>query len=925
MGKVKNIMKYLNTSAKFRFELSVDYINLKSYENMYVTFELVKGSAIIKSDEKILLKNKRAYFKRSVEIKLTLYLKKHNKSYENNFFFLIFYIINNDEKYILGKCKINFSEFININQFYYIKLPIKNNLLNKGFVNLKIKCYNLEEEEEKNKSEINNYVSNSSTANYILRKNKNILEGSVNENNYKHIDDNNNNNPYTLHSNENYIPCKENNNMNHLNEINIYNIKKKDNSNVANLNQIKWNHTTLNNCKTNKNGISNNETQENSKISNNSECNSPHNYNDVSIIPLKKCINDSFKKLKEMNKLSSKTIFDINKREIKEDLINKNYDDEHLNYKVTNEELNQNLKNYGVSKKENNNTEKKKAEIQFSSDHDCHSEIQSNKCNRINKEETESDSNLKVHAMIGNMEKAIRNSQIIENMNYFYLKEEMNDNGEKCYNKPNRANDDELDKQNFYNLEDLSESKIDFQIDRELSEISDDTKLNNHNINKKNSLVEESNESIKTFIGVKKNLELLSDKRNEEIKILLNEISQLEKNSQLKEEDMKKLIFKILKNYVKFSKKKCEEFEFFIKNLKQLLFILNAEEFSSDIVDKKRVTNRHNGIHSFEKFTKKDIKINHDIIFNEKCEILHDNESIPNENIILRNFKKIDNYCNIVLDKNINIFSLCTHFETISEYINSLFILKKKEVIYVMQILINIFNGLIEKQKIPEDLKKKKYNCLVNIEDENIKYLSDEWNEKFINEEETTKENISKLEKEKINILEENKEFNNNYNILESIPFYSKIGGSYEKSIANDSTIKKLTDDVNNVQQIIEELKNSFEENKKYVSIKINNDDLIKKIINQYNIENGKIEVDGYPYVTLESIINQNILLNVEKKKIANMKKFSNLNIEKTKTKKYHKKIKELERELMNTKLLFAQSETKREQEINELKKKYVY
>ncbi|CRG93191.1 hypothetical protein PGAL8A_00089500 [Plasmodium gallinaceum] len=922
MEKAKNIMKYLNTSSeKYKFELLVDYINLKYHENIYVTFELVRGTRKILSDEKVLLKNEKAYFKKLIEIKLTLFHKKYNKSYKNKFFLLIFYIITNDEKYIIGKCKIDFSEYININEFYNIKFPIKYNLLNKGFAYVKINCCNLKDKKKTNaNSSVPNslvFPLNSNATNDILRRDKNILDEHSNENNYNHISDNNNNDTCILQPNENYIPYNENNNMNPLNEINIYNdnIEKKYKRNIVNLNKIKSSHTTLNSCNINKNNITNDQTQENSMVSNTNEHCCPHNYSDTSIIYLKKCINDSFKKLKEINNLNSKTISDINKQEIKEDVINKNCSDKNLNPRIINEQYDKNFKNYKENQKEYNDKEKKKEEKIQLSDSNYNTEIHNNDYYKINKKEDESNSNLKVQVLIGNMDKVIKNSHIIRNINSLYLEEEIKSNKEMIYNEFNKEIVDEVDKENFDNIKNPSEDMRDFQFYEELNEISDDKKLDNENIN-------ENNELNKTYTELEKCYELLLDKRNKEIKILSNKIFLLKKNSQIKEEKMKKMTIKIIKNYVEFSKRKCKEFIFVINNLKQLLSILNDEECFSDVDGKKNIAINLN---DSEIFKKKNIKINDNIIFNQKCEYLYDIECINNKNIIIRNFQKIDYYCNIILKEDTDIYALYNHFEVIDEYINSLFTLKKEEMVNVMEILINIINELIEKQNIPVSLKKKKYNSLINIKGENIKNLNNKWDEKFINMEEIVKEKISKLEKEKNILTQENREINNNFNALEKIPLYPNIISLYEKNISTTSTIKKLTEDVHNLQQIIEELKNSLINDKKYVNINIESNDLIQKIINQYNNENNESEIDEYSYISSKSIYNKNMVYNVKKKKTTNKKNFSNYNIEKNEEEKYHKKVKELENELMNTKLLLAQSETKREEEINEFKKKYIH
>ncbi|GAB65274.1 hypothetical protein PCYB_052920, partial [Plasmodium cynomolgi strain B] len=83
----------------------------------------------------------RAYFKNPIVVDLTLYCKKNKQEFEKKIYFFIFYKICGNKKLVIGKTKIDFSQFVSTSsQLYNVSFVILKNILNCGTAHLKIYC-----------------------------------------------------------------------------------------------------------------------------------------------------------------------------------------------------------------------------------------------------------------------------------------------------------------------------------------------------------------------------------------------------------------------------------------------------------------------------------------------------------------------------------------------------------------------------------------------------------------------------------------------------------------------------------------------------------------------------------------------------------------------------------------------------------------
>ncbi|ANQ08467.1 Uncharacterized protein PCOAH_00025760 [Plasmodium coatneyi] len=146
MGKIKRLFRRARRERqKHKFDISVNFIELKNDNNdiLQVAYELVRNSKFITSSEQAQLRKGRAYFKNPLVMDLTLYCKKkQTKIWEKKkFFFFIFYKICGNKNVVIGKTKIDFSQFVSTsNQLYNVSFVILKNMLNCGTAHLKVRC-----------------------------------------------------------------------------------------------------------------------------------------------------------------------------------------------------------------------------------------------------------------------------------------------------------------------------------------------------------------------------------------------------------------------------------------------------------------------------------------------------------------------------------------------------------------------------------------------------------------------------------------------------------------------------------------------------------------------------------------------------------------------------------------------------------------
>ncbi|EUD66947.1 hypothetical protein C922_02531 [Plasmodium inui San Antonio 1] len=144
-GKIKSLFwRAGQKEQKHRFDVSVDFIELKNDSNTQVKYDLARNSRVITSSEQAQLWKGRAYFKNPLVVDLTLYCKKNKQEFEKKIYFFIFYKIYENKKLVIGKTKIDFSQFVSTSsQLYKVSFVILKNKLNCGTAHLKVRCGNM--------------------------------------------------------------------------------------------------------------------------------------------------------------------------------------------------------------------------------------------------------------------------------------------------------------------------------------------------------------------------------------------------------------------------------------------------------------------------------------------------------------------------------------------------------------------------------------------------------------------------------------------------------------------------------------------------------------------------------------------------------------------------------------------------------------
>ncbi|SCA48685.1 conserved Plasmodium protein, unknown function [Plasmodium ovale] len=950
MGKIRGIARKIYKSVeKHKLELSVDYIELTFYKNIYVTFELIRNSRVIVSTERVLLNEGRAYFKNSIEINVTLFHKRNEKEFENKNYTLIFYRIIQNKKHIIGNSQIDISQFAHTNILHSISLPLELNSINSGTVHLHVSCRSLEEGINGSKNR-NRYSSvpvfptsslNFSTLNdFPHSKDETKLRGpqfaSIREKCTKG----------GIHDSKR---AKEEHNSV---ASPAFAIGVAGENTERSMSKVKIHRRSLSSVNINEGSIYNIfEREKNAALGESRERHLNSSYmEDKTVSHLKMCINDALHRLKEMNNPNANQC----------DLHMLDQTGVQTSQKSYIRENGKREKKIGVTiGKTGYKWEDERDKGDSTTNISIH-EAPVNPGLLASKWKAEEPYlNLQVRPFIGNMEKAIENAETIKNINRYFLEKR-------------KSVDKETQPLNYTEVE---------RTLRDSKENPDSYKMSRNNLSKEKDtfgkIIIRNNEY--SHLGWDRNLVGWQQCKMP----LAKEKFQVadDNGDDVDDDELRNIVLIIVQRSVLFSMERYEHFELLLRELKDLLLLLTSKKTQrggSNLLSgkKTRLKNTLDFSHNFGKtFQQHGYQYwdhlspkgdNSDRAIGKSCgyggSYVGGYDGDNNGNLAA--FKeKIADYCRKELTPNMDIYSAKSHFEIVSKRINLLFCYIREEIGDTIDYLKSFLNNekMDRHKESIENLSQEKIFINNNhLKRECVTYRtidSSNYKGQFINGEKKFSGRRKFKIEESIHTdspYRINRPHNSCNELLKSRPintsYILKDCSDEEKNNMNvSSTVIKLTEDVHNMQQMIKRLTHVYaidEEVNERTNMNSfddtpithgNNAPYIRRSKHDDVVQKQRLPRAGEYLSPWENVLPHRALHNADKKMRSQM--FTTRSSSGGSSgsggydnsrnrdcgEQYDQQIAELESELLNTKLQLAQSETKREEEINEMKKKILY